>query len=875
MKTKFSIFKHFGRLPTNLSTNFNAMLGVKARPLLRKALLGVAAACKVRVSKSKFLSLTLMVSRLAFLRRTLGPKGLCLYLKGAFVLYQQSLGGHYLPDPGAVSSRLNISRTNSGLPRIIPRILREEIRRGNTLTMKLVSSILNVYRDIDFVGAPKLETITAPYTGSDSINAELQKWINPYLELFYPGQRPFVEVVQGKVKLFHIWKAAPGMLKDAIFGTSNYSSHPYNVLRAFLSLRSSRRLWESFITVITVLNNGPLLKMVNLIEKYHLWAFPVKGAVGKLHAKEEAAGKVRLFAMADAPTQWALYPLHSALLAQLKTIDQDGTFDQTRPLGFLDSSNGLYSYDLTAATDRLPLSLQKSILTGLIGQGFSDAWSSLLVDRTYGFHQMGYDKWHGDYKYTVGQPMGAYSSWAMLAVTHHFLVQASAWRAGVVPAGVWFTNYAVLGDDIVIGNRAVAQAYLVLLKELGMPVNLHKSLVSNNGTCLEFAKRTIYKGTDISPVPLKEIGAAQGLATGMVGFGIKYALTFPELLRSFGYGFRVISWLSKPLYKLSASIRTLLLVSRMPKSAEELASFFTFGYKDAKIVHLDVLGTALKDTVLAKYRPKFESELETITWDIEANHYEILGDDPKTSTYQVYDLVTEQVQGWYTSLYYLKENELSKVLPDDGIEGVDMEKVSALVEAGKSIKDIASIVGQPRLTQVGIDFIKSKLPKSYESGLTLFFSALWDEVYLPGVTLYKETILNGLQDLEQRYSEEYSEAIWEDEDITVSYDFFKRYWDLLQTLEEISKVSPQSLEFERPEGMEGVALDYNAVTPIQVRYYRAWSGVLTGSQDILRARIVKSVLPVGVVPSQVKPVESVLAEAGQVTPADLGFSWDD
>jgi hypothetical protein len=709
-----------------------------------------------------------------------------------------------------------------------------------------------------------LETITAAYTGTDSINAELQRWINPYLTLFYPGRAPFVEVVQGKVKLFHIWKAAPGMLKDAIFGKSNYSSHPYNVLRALLSLRARPGLWSAFNIVITILNNKPLLKMVNIIEEYQLWAMPVTAAVGKLHAKEEAAGKVRLFAMADAPTQWALYPLHSALLDQLKTIDQDGTFDQTRPLSFLDGSQGLYSYDLTAATDRLPLSLQKLLLTGLIGQGFSDAWAELLVGRTYGFRQLGYEKWHGNYKYAVGQPMGAYSSWAMLAVTHHFLVQASAWRAGVVPCGVWFTNYAVLGDDIVIGNRAVAQAYLVLLKELGMPVNLHKSLVSDKGTCLEFAKRTLYKGTDISPVPLKELGAAQGLATAMVGFGIKYALSFPQLLQAFGYGFRAISWLSKPLYKLSASIRTLLLVSRMPKSAAELASFFSFGYKDAKFVHLDVLGTALKESVLAKYQPRYQAEWSTIEWDIDANHYEILGDDPKTSTILVYDLVTEQVQGWYSSLYYLYESSLSAKMPADGIEELDWELARQLAKEGKTIAAIDAVLGTAKLTAEGITFMKSMLPKGYESGLTYLFSVLWDEVYGPGVARYKETILTALQDFEQRYSEEYSEAIWEDEDITVSYDFFKRYWDLLQTLEEVSKVSPQTLEFERPEGMEGVALDYNAVTPIQVRYYRAWSGVLTGCQDLLRARVVKSALPAGVVPSATK----------EVTPEVAAFSWD-
>jgi hypothetical protein len=37
-------------------------------------------------------------------------------------------------------------------------------------------------------------------------------------------------------------------------------------------------------------------------------------------------------------------------------------------------------------------------------------------------------------RYKVGQPMGAYSSWAMFAVTHHFIVQKCAMEAG---SSIW------------------------------------------------------------------------------------------------------------------------------------------------------------------------------------------------------------------------------------------------------------------------------------------------------------------------------------------------------------------------------------------------------------------------------------------------------
>lgn len=65
--------------------------------------------------------------------------------------------------------------------------------------------------------------------------------------------------------------------------------------------------------------------------------------------------------------------------------------------------------------------------------------------------------------YSVGQPMGALSSWGMLALTHHFIVQVAANRLGTFPDG--FKDYAVLGDDIVIANKAVANVYHSLMTE--------------------------------------------------------------------------------------------------------------------------------------------------------------------------------------------------------------------------------------------------------------------------------------------------------------------------------------------------------------------------------------------------------------------------
>jgi len=72
------------------------------------------------------------------------------------------------------------------------------------------------------------------------------------------------------------------------------------------------------------------------------------------------------------------------------------------------------SCDMSAATDRLPIELQKSLLAYRFGLAFANHWAHLLISRAY--HTL-----TGSYFYRVGQPMGALSSWAMLDMTHHFL----------------------------------------------------------------------------------------------------------------------------------------------------------------------------------------------------------------------------------------------------------------------------------------------------------------------------------------------------------------------------------------------------------------------------------------------------------------------
>lgn len=101
---------------------------------------------------------------------------------------------------------------------------------------------------------------------------------------------------------------------------------------------------------------------------------PINPYLGKLGIKEEAAGKVRVFAMVDPWTQWVLRPLHKKLFGVLRRLPMDGTFDQLNPLKRVPFNQGpIYSFDLSAATDRLPIEIQKSIISCAYGKEFSSS----------------------------------------------------------------------------------------------------------------------------------------------------------------------------------------------------------------------------------------------------------------------------------------------------------------------------------------------------------------------------------------------------------------------------------------------------------------------------------------------------------------------
>jgi hypothetical protein len=78
----------------------------------------------------------------------------------------------------------------------------------------------------------------------------------------------------------------------------------------------------------------------------------------------------------------------------------------------LENSERFHSLDLSAATDRFPVHLQRRLLENIFEDAnFANAWENLLTNRKFAKPASGHmPNSRETIRYAVGQPMGAYSS---------------------------------------------------------------------------------------------------------------------------------------------------------------------------------------------------------------------------------------------------------------------------------------------------------------------------------------------------------------------------------------------------------------------------------------------------------------------------------
>jgi len=370
--------------------------------------------------------------------------------------------------------------TKAGYPLLLKPLI--PLLQGNTWEKRMGLTLSGIYTLS--VLAPNMDTSTITTPGLSVPESFMTK---------------FRDFVSSNVERQEIPLGVP----DFTFGARSGPNGPSVATAHFdgQALKSKPELLKAVREMMSITESPLRLSLEGII--HNLPAEP-KYSVGRLAFLPEKGGKTRIIAILDFWTQQALKPIHHQLLKLLSSIEMDNTMDQDK--GFkraLNLSKGkpVYSFDLSSATDRFPIELQLVVMTQLYGQKVSDLWKTLM---NRGFNVKGTDS---TITWARGQPLGAYSSWVVFALTHHLVVQWCAYDTGQRP-----DQYALLGDDVIIWNKKVAERYRSLLEELDIPVSFEKSIMSTGGNSTgEFTKRIFTKGVEISPLPLTAL--LQGLST--------------------------------------------------------------------------------------------------------------------------------------------------------------------------------------------------------------------------------------------------------------------------------------------------------------------------------------------------------------------------
>lgn len=631
----------------------------------------------------------------ALVRRQ-GQRGAAVYLKACNLILLRTISGEPLPSSRDAGCAVSVS--HGGLPRLIPAAHRARIRGGDTSVIRFWLALFTLYRVLVFRGRLSIKTITDPgreipeglmwgwrdfvngifvrylwdsfkisrfetklvYRSDKTGQIEDKPYPDEYAEYANPADRArswwVIKELESRIRRLCILKSGPNSrggvvsIANVILDAVGWVSRPDLImhLRALAHFTGCTHYFEGPIWEAAEENWAKIKSQRSAVRngtQPNPWG---KGApvpagpaedLGKLGIREEP-GKIRLFAMVDIFTQWVLSPLHLALFAVLRRIPQDGTFNQVKPVKDLverckaKGQRQVYSYDLSAATDRLPVVLQEWLLAAFTGRAYAESWRAVLCDRSYVLPRLFTQTFGNKYrnvKYAVGQPMGALSSWAMLALTHHAIVQFAAYRTGWRS---WFPDYAVLGDDVVIANNAVASQYVFIMKEIGVNIGFHKSIVSSN-LSLEFAKRFFYKGEEVTPFPL--VGAAVGL------LGVSFV---PEVIRAcegltgkttsifriskyMGAGLRASSAAgNRILGKLPRKLRSLLILISHPSSVRPegtlwswltMASFGRKAFRSAEVKGRDSVQKALLRRITIEFVPRIEKRVSLILSKFELN----------------------------------------------------------------------------------------------------------------------------------------------------------------------------------------------------------------------------------------------------------------
>lgn len=413
---------------------------------------------------------------------------------------------HYCADSQTSPVGFWISLDKDRLPRFLPKALRRLITSKDFIGTRLVLTLLSIYRVFPTRVIPDLDSIIGAHTGDTRV------------------LDPTVLTVVARLQKFHVDFGKPKGFISEQAGPNGRKATWFSLWDAFAFLHHPMHLWFFFLVSFRTKNFQFFIWLVTILQVWSPFYLLVVGLglrkrsqLGKLSVVYDQAGKARVVAIANWWIQLFLKPLHHSIYRWLRGIRQDGTFNQTAPLKDLMSrlpvGTKMFSFDLSSATDRIPVDVLVQILSTCTDGAL---WRNLVsIPFLYKGKQV---------RYAVGQGMGTYSSFGMLGAFNHFMVIYAAVLSKGIDFAKTFQDYCVLGDDIVIADEGVALKYKELILSLGIKISDHKSIIST--VVCEFAKRI--EGPSVSLTP---VGA------GAVLQGVRFkAMLYNSLIECFNIG---------------------------------------------------------------------------------------------------------------------------------------------------------------------------------------------------------------------------------------------------------------------------------------------------------------------------------------------------
>jgi hypothetical protein len=488
----------------------------------------------------------------------------CSIFKEAKRLLMKYLAG----TPEYVSLKVKLSIDKRGLPRLIPSHIRNLIVSGDELAIKVTFLGLDTPKMFVYLGSDNTSPITGPSLASERVvhmfstyqsmfkdillkhSPKAGDQLNENLSKFVDLDDTTLTTSLSCLKLFFTTKAGPNgqaLLSSPLDAVALLSSPALPYIERITTVIGCSRFF-SYMVQLGVITRDLLCILEKICERFtDVNAMNlVEGRISRVYT---AYGKCRLVAIPTYFVQVLFRPLHLLVFSILKRIPNDSTFNQEGGVERVIATGGqrLRSFDLSSATDRLPLDIQVGIvfllctIAGMSPQcavEYSHCWQQIIRRTLFRFvfrrpkgAPKGAPAKFKDLSYGCGHPMGTYSSWAVFTLTHHLIIQLCAvlaiakirfemtvsdilvydfdkitmpFTSLLSPEyqyafkGNWYTRYEMLGDDIVFFagtdfELLVSDIYLGLMPLLGVEIHPTKGFDSNNSS-FEFAKMFVRKG---------------------------------------------------------------------------------------------------------------------------------------------------------------------------------------------------------------------------------------------------------------------------------------------------------------------------------------------------------------------------------------------